>query len=205
MRLAELEQAVLAHKGSFLCKRVNDDKETRIIHFCHEVQPPVGGAEVPSLPGFQDFYDTFGSITFYLDRESGDAAAYVADPSEWAALHTDFSSWVDDLDEDERMELLPDWIEDILVIGEEPHTGNYLLTPATGREAGVVFLFDHDGFEFTEQAATLVEYVEKLLDPGDHELTMMASHMRFAGGDRSVQWSICELEDNRGNVARTGE
>ena len=205
MRLADLEQAVLSHKGTFVCERINKAEETRVVDFKHEVRPIVGGAPIPTLPGLVDFYDTFGSITFYLDTKSGDAAVYVADPSEWAQLHSHFSSWIDDLDEEERIEVLPDWIDGALVIGEEPHTGNYLLTPTNGSKAGVVFLFDHDGFEFTEEAATLVQYVEKLLDPGDRELTMMASHMRFAEGDRSVQWWIRELKDTRGNVARTTE
>lgn len=205
MRLVELERSVLEHKGTFLCERIGKPAETRSVAFRHEVTPPRAGMPVPKLPGLIDFYDTFGSIIFYFDDGSGDAAVYIAEPSQWQELKNSFSSWIDDMDEEERADLLPDWTATALVIGEEPHTGNYLLIPTEGSRPGAVFLFDHDGFEFSEQAKDLVEYASKLLDLKDRDLAMIATHMRFAEGDRTVQWWIRELSDTRGNVARTKE
>jgi hypothetical protein len=64
-------------------------------------------------------------------------------------------------------------------------------------------LFDHDGFEFSEEAADLVEFVRIMLAPTDRLLTEIASHMRFIDGDPMIQWWIRELRDNRGNLATT--
>jgi hypothetical protein len=205
MRLNELERAVLDHTGNFLCEQIGEPTETKVVAFRHDVSPPRVYGFVPSLPGFEDFYDTFGSITLYLDDRSGDAAVHIADPGQWEELHTRFSGWIEDLDEEEREEVLPEWIDDALVIGEEPHTGNYFLVPTKGPKAGSVYLFDHDGFEFSQEASTLIKFVEKMLDPSNRDLSMIATHMRFAEGDRMVQWWIRELTDSRGNRARTKE
>lgn len=205
MKLPELERAVEAHVGTFLCERIHSPQETKIVHFRHDSSPPLLDMKVPAIPGLADFYDTFGSILFYFDEKSGDAAKLIASPDQWAELLGNFTDWIDDLGDEERAEILPDWIDSALAIGEEPHTGNYILIPSVGHSVGRVFLFDHDGFEFTEKAANLVAYVEKLLDPDNQLLTEIATHMRFIDDDSMVQWWIRELRDNRGNVARTRE
>jgi methionine salvage enolase-phosphatase E1 len=118
-------------------------------------------------------------------------------------LNEAFSGWTDDLSEEERAEILPDWIERCLVIGETPHSGNYILMATDGDCAGQVFEFDHDGFEFTEKAGDLVDYVQGLLDPDSAALTEIASHMRFIGKHNGAQWWIVQMSDNRGNRVRT--
>jgi hypothetical protein len=90
-----------------------------------------------------------------------------------------------------------------MVIGETPHSGNYILVPTDGPHRGHVFEFDHDGFEFAHVASDVVEYVQRLLRPDASKLTDFASHMRFATGDGMKQWWILELKDNRGNVVST--
>ncbi len=98
------------------------------------------------------------------------------------------------MDEDERLEILPDWIDTCLVIGETPHSGNYILVVTKGPAAGRVFEFDHDGYEFIDQA-DVIEYVEKLLKPDGIKLTDIASHMRFIEDDPMGQWWIRELRE----------
>lgn len=203
MNLQALKTAVESHAGTFLCERINRPAETKVVHFAHAVGQPDRGASVPAVGRLPDFLDTFGSIVFYEDAVSGDAAVHLAPPSAWAALDDDFRDWVEPLGEDEKAEILPAWAERCLVIGEEPRTGNYLLMPLEGEEAGAVYLFDHDGYEFTREAADVIEYVEKMLAPDDGRLTGMASHMRFIDGDPRVQWWIRELRDNRGHTAST--
>jgi hypothetical protein len=203
LRLASLEEAVCEHTGQFLCERINAPSETKIVAFRHVVHPPVAFDPLPKVGRLSDFYETFGSVVFDFDEQSGDAAKCIASPSDWGQLSELFDDWVAILDEQERGEVLPDWIDDCLVIGEEPHTGNYILMPTAGDASGRVFLFDHDGFEFFEEAEDLIQYVKRLLSPDDDLLRDIASHMRFAEGDRTIQWWIRELRDNRGNVART--
>jgi len=203
MKLGELETAVLEHGGEFLCERIHDEKETKIVRFTHSVAPPGGQADLPAVGRLGDFYETFGSILFYHDDKSGDAGKHIAHPSRWADLHGAFSAWIEDLTQEERDECVPAWVGTCLVIGETPRSGNYILVPIEGPEEGHVFEFDHDGFEFKDEAEDVVEYVKKLLKPDSSTLSEIASHMRFIEGDPMVQWWIRELRDNGGLIVRT--
>ena len=202
MKLPDLEKAVATHSGQFLCVCIRDREQSKTVEFHHRIEPQ-RDVDVPDIGRLRDFYDTFGGITFYVDPVSGDAAKYIAPPSEWPGLEAGFAMWFDGMDEEEREEYLPGWVADCLVIGEEPRTGNYLLMPTTGEDAGRVFLFDHDGCEFSEAADDVVAYVEKLLVPDNRMLVEVATHMRFIVGDANIQWWIRDLRDNRGNAATT--
>lgn len=203
MKLFDLESAVRQHAGEFVCERIHDTTQTKTVRFTHVLTPPIGSGDIPEVGRLRDVYDTFGSILFYYDEKSGDAGKYIAARSEWAELHGHFSEWIEHLDDDERSEILPDWIDGCLVIGETPHSGNYILVPTSGPDSGRVFEFEHDGFEFIEEGKDVVEYIEKLLKPDSSVLTEIASHMRFIEGDPMIQWWIRELRDNQGQVVRT--
>lgn len=204
MKLQDLETAVRQHTGEFLCRGIGDEKERKVVHFSHRATAPVDVPALAPIGRLQDFYDTFGSLTFYYDTRSGDAARHIAAPSQWAALHADFSLWLDDLDEAERAEILPEWIDTSLVIGETPHSGNYILMPTTGHAAGQVFEFDHDGFEFLAVASDIVTYATDMLQPGSSRLVDFASHMRFVENeDYRTQWWICEMKDAQGRIVTT--
>ena len=176
---------------------------TKVVRFAHAITPPLESNDPPPIGRLQDFYDTFGSVVFYCDEKSGDAAKHIAPPSEWTELHECFSDWIDQLDDEERSEIVPAWVDTCLVIGETPRSGNYILMATEGSLAGYVFEFDHDGFEFTEEAKDLIEYVGMLLKPDSRKLTEIASHMRFVETDWSVQWWIRELRDHQGHVVTT--
>ena len=199
----DLDMAVRQHTGEFLCEEINKERNTKVVRFAHVVAEPVGLDGVPDVGDLREFYSTFGSILFYNDPQSGDAGKHLAPVSAWSELHESFSGWLEGLEEDEREEILPDWIETALVVGETPHSGNYILVPTAGAEAGHVFEFDHDGFELTHEAGSLAEYVECLLKPDSSKLTELASHMRFVQGDAMVQWWIREARDNCGHVVQT--
>jgi hypothetical protein len=201
--LSDLDAAVRKHAGEFLCERLHDKEKTKIVRFKHVVGAPDNSTDVPIVGGIRDFYETFGSVLFYYDEISGDAAKRLAPSSQWAELHGDFSDWIELLDEDERREILPNWIDTCLVIGETPRSGNYILVPTEGPETGRVFEFDHDGYEFNDEAENVVKYVEKLLKPDLRKLTEIASHMRFIEDDPMIQWWIREFRDNSGHVAST--
>ncbi len=205
MHQTDLQQAIDDHRGTFDCEALSAPATTRQIAFRHHATAPRGHDTLPDVPGLRDFYRHVGSVLFYADAGSGEAALWIAPPSEWAALQAHFNEWTADLDADERADSIPGGLDTAQVIGEEPGTGNYLLIATGGTAAGHVFLFDHDGFEFTEQAPDLVSYAWKLLDPDDSALLAMATHLRFIRDDDPRQWWIRELRDNRGNVARTHE
>jgi hypothetical protein len=94
-------------------------------------------------------------------------------------------------------------VTEYLVVGEIPRSGNYLLVSSTGTRAGLVFEFEHDGYEFIELGASLPEFVAKMLDLDARQLTNIASHLRFTLPNEKRQWWIQELQDNRGNIIRT--
>lgn len=196
MDIDELERALREHTGEFLCRRMHDEGTTKRVSFAHVVTPPLSSATVPAIGRLNDLYARVGSVLLYHDAESGDAARYLAPPAEWAALHACFRDWVDDEEED----LLPDWLENALVIGETPRSGNYILMPAEGDLAGRVFEFDHDGLEFTHIADDVLAYLVTWLEPDARRLRDMASHMRFSTDGWQTQWWITRLQDNFGRV-----
>lgn len=195
--LESLRAAVQSHAGTFHCSEIHREANKKSVEFRHAGLPPDPSADVPDIAGLQDFYSTFSQLTLYLDEASGDAAFHIAHPSQWPELDDEFRPWIE-ADDD-----LPEWIEDCLVIGEVPHSGNYLLVPTTGPEAGKVFEFEHDGFEFIELGTSLPDFVARSLDLDSARLTDMASHLRFIAPGEDKQWWIEEMKDNRGNSVRT--
>jgi hypothetical protein len=200
----KLRRAVDTHSGVFHCISIDNDALTKSVSFRHEFDPPVAfGIEIPTEK-LKDFYDTFGNLLLYHEPTSGDAAFYIASPVQWGSLEGYFRLWIEGLDEDEEIELLPSWIDNCIVIGEIPESGNYLLIPLSGEKRGFVFEFEHDGFEFIERAPDIEQFVHQLLDPDASALSRMASHMRFVENeDQSTQWWITEMRDSRGNIVRT--
>ena len=202
MNALQLRDAMLSHRGTFRCSRIQGKDESKVVEFSHSLTPPTEVDHLPEIGKLKDFYAVVGSVEFYLDPRSGDSARYIASPAQWPELHQEFSGWLSHLDESERDEYLPDWIDSCLVLGEEPHSGNYILMPTEGSEAGSIVHFEHDGFEFIRQASDILQYAEALLDLNDSGLAYIATHMRFVEDDYTVQWWIQELRDNRGNIAK---
>lgn len=204
MKLVELEEAVSNHSGVFLCTGRGGDKSiTKTINFEHNFESPFSLADVPDTGMLKEFYSTFSSLTLYHHKESEDAAFYIASPEQWDSLLEDFSVWVDDLDEEEEEELLPEWIDNFITIGEISYSGNYLLVPIAGEVSGHVFEFEHDGFEFIDLAPNIHDFILSSLKPDSRSLTKMASHMTFTEDGEEEQWWIEEMRDNRGHVVKT--
>ncbi|MBD9406329.1 SMI1/KNR4 family protein [Acidovorax sp. ACV02] len=204
MTLPDLHRAIAEHKGTFSCERINKPQETKTVNFQHHIQPPAAlDAPLPGVGQLAAFYATFGGVLLYHDADSGDAARYIAPPAEWPTLQEAFEGWTEHLSDEEREEILPDWIEHCQVIGETPHSGNYILIATDGECAGQVFEFDHDGFEFTHAAEDLVDYVQRLLHLDSPTLANIASHMRFIDKNTGAQWWILEMSDNQSHRVRT--
>jgi hypothetical protein len=201
--LESLRSAVQSHVGHFACSEIHRKESTRTVSFRHVGLPPDPGVAVPDIQGLRDFYDTFAELTLYLDGESGDAAYFIANPAQWSELDNDFRPWLEGVEEDEECDYLPSWIGSCIAVGEIPRSGNYLLVPTIGPDAGKVFEFEHDGFEFIELARNLPDFVAGTLDLDTARLTAIASRLRFVTRDVNRQWWIDELRDNRGNVVRT--
>jgi hypothetical protein len=200
--LSSLKDKIKNHAGDFLCVEIGNENSTKTCTFSHVVDPPEACVGVPDLGDLKEFFSTFGSITLYFEPESNDAALYVANPSQWQQLDTDFSGWLEGLDQDEETALLPAWISSRIVVGEIPASGNYILVPTVGNEIGNVFEFEHDGFEFIRRADDLESYITQMLEPQVADFSRIASYMRFIVSDPLIQWWARELRDNTGRVVR---
>lgn len=183
--------------------QIHKEQNTKVVQFRHIGSPPIDASSIPDIPGFKEFYGTYEHLTMYVDEQTGEAAYFLAGPSQWSELNDHFRPWLEGLDEDEIADCLPAWIDQCIVVGEIPQSGNYLLVPISGQEAGRVFEFEHDGFEFLELGSSLPAFVECTLDLDSRRLTAIASHLRFIATDDDRQWWIKELRDNRGNVTGT--
>lgn len=205
---ALLKTSVSSHAGQFTCVGRGKNKDTsKIVTFRHVGNPPNPEAEtiVPDVPSLRSFYSVFEQLLLYFDELSGEAAYLIASPFLWSQLDTNFRLSIDHLSEAELASSAPSWVSDrnYITIGEVSQSGNYLLVPLTGADAGKVFEFEHDGFEFLERAANLSEFVIKSLDIDSRQLTSIASHLTFSSDNYRTQWWIVELRDNRGNAVRT--
>lgn len=203
MKLVTLQESIDDHFGDFVCSQIHNEASKKTVQFKHIHKPPEPYTRNIPVEKLKDFYDTFSNLLMYYDEESGDAGVHIASPSQWDSLEIEFRDWLDIVDEDERDEVFPDWIDACLVIGEVPHSGNYYLMPITGENKGYVFEFEHDGFEFIELANDIEQFILKMLNPDSEQLTNMASHMRFIEKNSEKQWWIEELKDNNGNVITT--
>jgi hypothetical protein len=202
MQLSALKREVDDHSGVFHCQRLHDAKSTKQVEFRHLYDPPQSWEDLPDIPKLADFYDTFSNLLLYHDPKSDEAAFYIASPDQWQALDEQFRPWLE-IAEDEE-DALPPWIDDCIVIGEIPATGNYLLMPLSGEQRGGVFEFEHDGFEFIERAPDIEAFVRRALAPSAPDLVCMASHLRFIEDqDPHAQWWILQMQDNRGHTVST--
>jgi hypothetical protein len=108
LTLKALEAAIQAHGGEFTCSQIHG-KKRRAVAFTHVITPPVEVEGIPKFGKLRDFYTVFGSVRFYFDEASGESAKYLAPVDEWEELGDSFSAWLEDLDEDEREEIVPGW------------------------------------------------------------------------------------------------
>jgi len=202
--LDQLRLAVESHVSHFLCHEIGNEINIRTVTVRHVSSPPISGQVVPDVSGVREFYATFEDLTLYFDEDSGDAAYAIVAPAGWPGLGEDFADTFAHLSDEELSEWLPVWCKDCLVVGTIPASGNYLLVATSGREAGKVFCFDHDGFEFIEIGSDLPNFVMRAMEPDSKTLTRMASHLRFSScKPGEPQWWIVALNDNRGNSIHT--
>lgn len=160
----------------------------------HYAEPPLGHAQLeqlgrifPEIPQLAEFYSHYSSVRLFVDPIGGDSVCYVASPDEWHGFKKNFEMWTDSLVGDEA-DLLPEWLDNYLVIGEIPTTGNYYLMPTQGEHIGKVFLFDHDGFEFVEKGADLGAFIERVSTVNDALLQEIPGHTRYSDGETETQW-----------------
>lgn len=196
-----LETLLQRKKQMFICKKGWPDPSPpeHVVQIEHQVGLSLSSDELLSLKKkFQDFpelvsfYSKFGSLRLYSQIDADESAYYIAGPSEWDELKNNFTDWVEDLDNDEREQLLPGWISDFVVIGEIPKSGNYFIMPFTSEFAGRIYEFEHDGFEFVERGKNFGDFIDKLTTINDELLEYIRGHIRYQDTRPDSQWLVEE-------------
>ncbi len=136
------------------------------------------------------FYTEFPSLRLYCDTNSSSSAFYLARPRKWDQLKQEFMGWVRMLHDEENHGALPDWLASTLVFGEIPETSNYLLMPTEGEEAGKVFIFEHAGFRFTEQAPNFESFVDKIIAPSPGLYEDIRRYTQYSDGETATKWLV---------------
>jgi len=166
-----------------------------VANIYHETTSPLTHDELTELEahiGLQkqlfEMLSIYGSIRLYCDALSESSAYYLAHPTEWERLGKEFNIWVNDLTECERDSLLPSWLDDAVVIGEVPASGNFFFYLLGGESQGQVFGFDHDGFEFVLEGVDLFGFLTKISTVTEALLADIQSHTRYSDGVTDIQW-----------------
>ena len=203
--IKELIEKINNHSGEFLCEAIGAEENKKIVNFSHTIEPPEKANDIPHVGDIAEFYSLIGSLTLYYCPESDEAAYYLGHPTEWESFEEEFSDWLDMLDEDEEEEVLPPWFRSHKVIGEIPASGNFILLVTGGDESGVIYSFDHDGFEFKKLGSTIEEFILLALDPTPDYFSEIVTYMRFTLESDEHQWWARELRHNSGKIVRNND
>jgi hypothetical protein len=189
--------ALLTRKRQrFICSPAGEDSGERFVaHITHQVTEALELAKIQALERKIGRHDElfqlltrYGSIRLFCDTRSSASAFYIAHPNEWEALHADFRPWIDDYSAEEKGEMFPDWVDDLLTIGEVPHSGNYFLLAVKGKEKGKVFEFEHAENDFIEAGADFNAFVSSLCTVTGPLLERIGTHTRYSDGTTDIQW-----------------
>jgi hypothetical protein len=202
--------ALLKKKNQrFICKDLGwpePSLERHVAKINHDVTSPLSAeeivnlnAQVPNIPQLVALYSKYGSIRLYCDsvfyepwgRHS--SAFYIAHPDEWEELKDSFNDWIVDSDEDD---FLPSWLDNYIVIGEVPNSGNYFLTPTVGEEAGHVYEFEHDGFEFIKRSDDIEGFIAEISTVNEGLIQEISGHTRYFDGKTDMQWLVERYESD---------
>lgn len=202
--IAKLDALLNRKNQRFVCRDTGwpePGPERHIAYIEHVVQPPAPASVLAVLlrrlrgvPQLAAFYERYGSVRLYCDTVGSDSAFYIADPDEWASLKTAFGTWLELLSPDEEEELLPDWMDNYIVIGEVPLSGNYFLVPLSGDLAGHVFEFEHDGFEFIARGKDFDAFLDYVSTVNADLIEDILCHTRYSDGESETQWLAQEYQ-----------
>lgn len=188
-----------------ICKELVEPEpslEWYIAEISHHVTPPLSTEDIlklniqfPNNPKFVALYSKYGSIRLYCDavftEEWGRSAFYIASPAEWEVLQESFNDWIIDAEDDE---FLPSWLNNYIVIGEAPNSGNYFLMPIAGERTGQIYEFEHDSFEFIKRSDDIESFIAQISTVDERLIQEIKGHITYYDGKTDMQWLIERYE-----------
>lgn len=197
MNFEKIEALLQTSNQKFLCEAagVRYGSQKKEIELRHEVTSGLSNSELDSyasvlceLDLLSDMLSRYSSVRLFCDTVERGSAFYIAHPNEWSELRTELTTWINALSAQERAELTPSWLDNALVFGEVPESGNYFLTPLQGKLKGTVFEFEHDGFEFVKIANDFQEFLDHICTVTAGLISTIRSHVRYFDGVSEIQW-----------------
>jgi hypothetical protein len=201
--ISDLVAFATASNPRFECRaagRANAGAGTWVARLRHELHPRATLDEVDTLKNgftnplpqeFIEFYSRHNGARLYIDTVENSwgfhtSGIFVAPIDEWPSLGEHVQEWRDSLDEAGQM--APAWMQDAIVFGEVPQSGNYFVLAISGEMRGRIVYFNHDGFEFQTYANNLAEFFAKVTDKPAQVLYDLGCYARYFDGKTSQQW-----------------
>lgn len=191
--VASIDRLINSVDQYFICREVEEEiaeVEVPIYHDCTLALPEserirlIRDLDLPN--DFKTWLSHYSSVDLYCDTESGVPAFRLAAPNEWLSLYREFKIWLEDLDDAEQSELVPDWVTNSIAFGELPTSGNCYLIPLSGSERGAVYEFCNDGFRFERRSQSLNDFVRWVSTPTRELLEYIPPYARYSfGGNAS--------------------
>ena len=167
----------------------------------HEVGPPLGDGEIRALesqvghvPELLALYSRCSHVLLYRQLHADTAAFYIAPPDEWGDLKESVYDWVEQLDSNEKAEILPDWFSSFVVVGRVPRGAVFYLVPLAGNHVGYVYEFDHDGYEFLPSGTSFANFINRICTVTPSLLTEISAHTRYQDERPNSQWLVDRYE-----------
>lgn len=186
---------------TFRCEAAGGAGGEFIVTTKSEILPPACDSEIQDIKDrlkehsleFIEFYRRYGGISFHSECANGASTLCVHPVQNWDRLFSEMAEWFEMVDEDELEESGIDWIENCIVFGEVPNSGNYFLMPLTGSENGKVIYQDHDGFEPEVYANSFNDFLVKFLSQPIEQVERLGCYTRYSDGKNQKQWMPVEI------------
>ncbi len=196
MPLDEFESHLRDASPGFRCYASGDPADTIkfLAHVRHEIGRPVSektlraatelaGRAVSTLAPFLKLHD---GVVLYRDNLSDTAGVEFFKVADWKTKTAEMHEWTSGmgLDDDDW----PDWIHRGIVIGDIPHSANYLVLQPDGQNAGNLYYFDHDDFQEDPLAESIEALLEMIIEDPASFLHERGCYTRYSDGKTKTQW-----------------
>lgn len=181
---------------SFECKAAGQSEGTFVVKTKTDVLPPATPESLEILKRrlgdlssqFIEFYENWGGISFHEQTDSGAASLCIHPVENWDDLHSEMSEWFDMVDEEDLEDCGIDWLDNCVVFGEVPQSGNYFVVPLSGQNKGKIIYQDHDGLEPEEYASSFSEFLQKFLTSPVEQIDHLGCYTRYSDNKTERQW-----------------
>jgi len=202
MNFEKLDELLERRDQQFVWARMGSTggaaRETKGMAVQHEIAPPLSSDDLEALESdyghlkqLMALYRRTADMKLYRGPGINNFAFHIAHPARWSELKIEFEVRLAELRDDEKGAIVPAWIsQDFIVFGNIPASGNCFIMPVTGDEAGSVYEFEWDSYEFFKEAEQLNAFIDRICSMDQTLLCRVASHMRYIDENTGLQWYI---------------